>query len=520
MPTDLSKHPISPPILIQELPIEILVDVFALADAIDSWGTLGRAPGRGIAKCMLVCRYWRDVLVETPEFWRRIDTAEPLRIVSMLLERSRGCTIDVRIFYPWIKRYPPLWRETIGLILSHAHRIRSLYVNLHMNDYSGVYQLLETEMPALECLDLVPTHEFRVGRSIDRNYATCSPSRRTHPHIRSLTSQRLYMPAPVDFWRTLRRLKMCDFPRTALRDYSMQDVLAVLRANPALEELVLWWHSGAPKVSPTHLHDLQGASQTSQRQLFALRNLHLFSVHGTVPCVTQLLDHLSLPHDISMSAVSFTTPDFYAFCTPPHSLADPELSSERTAISFESYYWDPLRSPAMRCLIGVLGWVSVRHLSLRGPPSPSEDDSYEQMFDTFPALEELEVDGMRMETRADLFAALSPSPREDGAREVPRCPHLRVLAVHARISGPREAKTLAVAMEACARSRAEAGVRLQKVLLHLWTAGTTWSEPRSEEIDDEEGYLELIEIMRGFVDEAEYECTLGARVCGRCTSAY
>ena len=281
---------IGPPIVpslvgIHELPVEILVDIFAWVDTVNAWGTLGAVHGRGIAKLMLVCRHWHDVVVATPEFWRCVDTAEPLDTVSLHLQRSSGCTIDVRIFYPWIRKYQPLWDEAIPLILPHSHRIRSLYINLHMDDYPALHHFLEVDLPALECLDIVPMRDFRRRANDDRGYSTYSLSRVRYPRLRSLTSQRLYIPSPSDFWRTLRTLKMEEFPRTASREYSMRDVLAVLRANLALEELVLWWHGGVPKMDTSAPHDPHNIQARTDRPTISLRNLRHFSVHGTLPSV-------------------------------------------------------------------------------------------------------------------------------------------------------------------------------------------------------------------------------------------
>ncbi|KAI0718760.1 hypothetical protein C8T65DRAFT_75183 [Cerioporus squamosus] len=239
MTDDSPKQPTPPPPLgIHNLPFEILVDIFALVDVVDPWGSLGAAYGRGIAKLMLVCRNWWDMARRTPEFWRRINTAEPLDRVSLLLERSKGCTIDVRITYPWIRKYPPPWRDAVALIFPHAHRIRSLYANLHMDHYASIYQFLHGDMPALEHLYFVPMRDFRrkdrgnPAPHTDHDIAACeSLSRRKYPRLRSMIAQRLYMPAPVDFWRTLRTLKMYDFPRTVSNEYLMRDVIAVLKAN-------------------------------------------------------------------------------------------------------------------------------------------------------------------------------------------------------------------------------------------------------------------------------------------------
>ncbi|KAI0718761.1 hypothetical protein C8T65DRAFT_75165 [Cerioporus squamosus] len=227
-----------------------------------------------------------------------------------------------------------------------------------------------------------------------------------------------------------------------------------------------------------------------------------------------------------MSNVSFTGAlgsAFYTCCTPPYALADPELAPERTAIAFNKYPGTLVpesMSLGVRCLVGILGWVPVRHLSLSGPPPPAEDDSYERMFDAFPSLEELEVSGTNHTVKADLFDALSPAPRANGGREVPRCPHLRVLVVHcARVpfwDGPPRIEIVEAIAE-CANARAEAGVGFQKVILHLWTGAPR----RSEQVEDEEGiYKGPLERMREFVDVVEHDYSDGAAVCRRCISGY
>ena len=563
----VSEHPAStPPLNINALPVEILTDIFALVDSIDAWGSKGTIPGRGIAKLTLVCRHWRDVAHTTPEFWRHIDAVEPLETMSLFLKRSQECTIDVRIYYPAMNKHKPPSHDALALILPHAHRIRSLSVSLHMDDFPAVYPLLDAGMPALERLEAIPIRDGRGKRGdFERDYATCSISRRAFPRLRALGTQRLYMPALGDYWRTLRVLKMYDFPRTVERAFRMRDVLAVLKANPDLEELVLWWYMGSPKVAPAD-GSLRDTSQGNQgpSQLLALQKLRVFSIHGTLPWLTDLLNHLSLPEDIPyvdirasasgaytesppidnimpptgivflpahlhflqerMSGVSFTSiyPASYMLCTPPYAPADHELSPRRTAISVDGFHAPvpPRMSIGIRCLAGVLGTVPVRHLCLYGLPSPSDEDPYERMLDVFPFLEELEMSLWRYPTArpgADLFAALSPAQHPG---ELPRCPNLRTLSVHARVFVLSDMQEFAEAVAECTRARAVAGARLLKVVVHFWARLTSVSPGEVGDGSEGRDCLRPLEGMGDFVDEVELCYNPGGRVCERCTGGY
>ena len=162
----------------------------------------------------------------------------------------------------------------------------------------------------------------------------------------------------------------------------------------------------------------------------------------------------------------------------------------------------------------------MRHLCLYGLPSRADEDSYERMLDVFPFLDKLEMSLWRYPTArpgADLFAALSPARHPD---EVPRCPNLRALSVHARVFVLSDMRELAEAIAECTRARAEAGVRLNTVVVHFWARLMSVSPGEAGVGLEGRECLRPLEGMGDFVDEVELCYNPGGRVCERCTGGY
>ncbi|KAH9941851.1 uncharacterized protein BXZ73DRAFT_41740, partial [Epithele typhae] len=284
---------------IQQLPVELLVDTFAAADEVESWGPFGFGRGRGIAKLMLVCRSWRDIALSTPYFWRHIDinSAEPSPRVQLLLERSSGCTIDVRLLYRGLQEDGPTPRS-VQPLLPHVSRIRSLDVNLTHEDFPFVLPLFARELPMLETLEIIPV---RAGtRAIE--WTDLDLSRKAHPKLQSLSIRRVFLPPPGHSWCTLRVLKLYDYPTTSDGPLPLQDFLQVLsNSRASLEELYLWFgciqHS---EICAALSQDV--GSHMSYRNMVSLVHLprlRIFSAQGPFVLIATIQQALSLPDDIS-----------------------------------------------------------------------------------------------------------------------------------------------------------------------------------------------------------------------------
>ncbi|KAI1794343.1 hypothetical protein LXA43DRAFT_136141 [Ganoderma leucocontextum] len=148
--------------LMEQLPLELLLEIFAHFDVAESWHPFfGCVRGSGLAKLMLVCRDWYTLVCTTPEFWRIIDTTEPAEVISLYLQRSRGCMIDVFVSLSLQSDvYPPydLDRDAnaISLVIPYTGRIRSLSVDLCSDHFHLVQPLFEAGLPALQNISIMP----------------------------------------------------------------------------------------------------------------------------------------------------------------------------------------------------------------------------------------------------------------------------------------------------------------------------------------------------------------------------
>ncbi|KAI0760506.1 hypothetical protein C8Q74DRAFT_234851 [Fomes fomentarius] len=521
---------------IQHLPVELLLEIFIHVDLLDSWGPRGYVRGRGIANLMLVCRHWRELGCSTPDFWRSIDAIEPLSLVSLSLDRSRGCTIDVRIFYSEVTgKERSLPDEAIALALSQSSRIRSLHVNVLVGDFvQHIRPFLLCTLPALEKINYVPI------RNDSKDTVDVGLSRQEQPFLRSLVLKQGYLPTPTNFWRTLRVMKLYEFPLAMSGPYSTRDFLAVLKLNVSLEELCLWYYYRDAVIANTG-DGLEDHTPNFRTALVNLPRLRRFSIHGPYAFISDLLSHLNIPGNIpyvdirSSSAVEtfehaystlipdhlrfllermsagvscrqpWTTPHTqYTFCSPPDARTDVDLSHEMTAIAFGHDGGVDARpdiSLGLRCLTTVLGWVPVRRLVLSLLSAPAGEDTYERVFDSFPSVEELVVCHPSPVHIAEILAALRLEQRDDGVRDMPRCPHLRSLEVHVRCPGPKVATEVAEALEESLRERVEGGLGLGLVCLNVWDV-----EPDSDErCEIEEAITELVARTRASVASFEYQ---------------
>ena len=94
-----------------------------------------------------VCRYWRYVLIGTATLWTSIDCRNASRTL-ILLQRSKSGPIDVTVDL--------FIRKVVSLVAGHAHRMRSIGINLPSNQFGNVRRLLDASAPVLEQIRLRP----------------------------------------------------------------------------------------------------------------------------------------------------------------------------------------------------------------------------------------------------------------------------------------------------------------------------------------------------------------------------
>ncbi|KAL1948911.1 hypothetical protein VTO73DRAFT_10717 [Trametes versicolor] len=284
---------------IHAVPVELTIRLFELVTALENGLCDGWFSTTGVAKLMQVCRRWRSIALSTPSFWRHIDSTRPVRWISLCLERSGGCTLDVSLTLQ--RHVDPT--DVMDLVLPHAYRIGSLYANLSMGrgHYWHILKpLFAAGMPALERLELVPLRDrddLRYARQKTWDFGIC---RANMPYLRWLSVEQVVLPSPRDFWQALRVLKLYDYSSADFIPRSIDDLVGVLARNPKLEELHIRLYTvlGEKSIRIPTKADQGGARRRKPVARVHLPLLHTCSLHAYAEFVEELLLHLELSKDI------------------------------------------------------------------------------------------------------------------------------------------------------------------------------------------------------------------------------
>ncbi|KAI1781557.1 hypothetical protein LXA43DRAFT_685164, partial [Ganoderma leucocontextum] len=230
---------------IHELPNELLVQIFARCKR---WQYL-----------MLVCHHWRDVLVSTPAFWRKIDLRQRIDWTTLCFSRSAAATIDICV--------PHLHRHPLDVVYPHAHRFKTLRFEAEYDwhFHTALSLIFGDGMPLLEDL------EFEVfGRTAreleDTNLHLASKG---FPRLRTLVLSQTVAPQDPSLYAQLRKLSLSRCSHTL----SFDGFLDALAASVQLEALAVhatlfrlpgeWAHHGpVPRRPPISLPRLRSIALT------------------------------------------------------------------------------------------------------------------------------------------------------------------------------------------------------------------------------------------------------------------
>lgn len=269
---------------IHAIPVELTMRVFELVTALENGLCDGWFSTTGVAKLMQVCRRWRSIALSTPSFWRHIDSTRPVRWISLCLERSRGCTLNVS---PTLERHVDP-TDVLDLVLPHAHRIGSLYANLSMGRDAG---------PGLELVPLRDRDDLRYARQKTWDFGIC---RANMPYLRWLSVEQVVLPSPQDFWQALRVLKLYDYSSAGTIPRSIDDFVDVLARNPKLEELHIRLYTilGEESIGVPTKAGQGGARRRKPVARVHLPLLHTCSLHAYAEFVEELLRLVDISKDI------------------------------------------------------------------------------------------------------------------------------------------------------------------------------------------------------------------------------
>lgn len=280
---------------IQVLPPELLLHIFALY--VERPYREQGPPGCGIAKLMLVCSYWRALILDTSTFWNHISTLPSLCWLTLCLERSRNCTLDLDFLMN--KRA----LSALELILSHTLRIRSITTDDHIPGAGEEWMLrvlFDAGMPLLERLELSTNHGLQPLASL------LAPGGKSEAGVSSAASSQWPLVkahissirAPL--WRGLRVLKLIDVSHRHWRrdpcTCAISHFLHIIAHNSLLEELSLRLHDHFLQALPARASAGSGdGAGPSPLLLGRLRSLFLQGSHSFVSGITR---HLEFPRDI------------------------------------------------------------------------------------------------------------------------------------------------------------------------------------------------------------------------------
>ena len=255
--TQSSDDPHPAPVTIHSVPVEILSQIFAFAvhggtgaDRVSSSQDAQHA-FRCSVTIAHVCRFWREVSLQTSSLWAYIVFGKNLRGVKTCLGRSKTQPLTI-IRAPPAKRYPTLPEKNV-VMKSHLETTSSRWMNLHWISSDVTMRHILSELnrvplfPFLNILDLIVDERrlsgYRLAPFIP-DFTEASSSR--FPNLEHLKLTQVppsdLPPVEVPSLRTL----YLHFPhkqQTDQREVShllrISSLCALLYRTPNLEELII-----------------------------------------------------------------------------------------------------------------------------------------------------------------------------------------------------------------------------------------------------------------------------------------
>ncbi|KAM5545608.1 hypothetical protein V8D89_000646 [Ganoderma adspersum] len=443
---------------------------------------------------MLVCRRWRDVLVATPAFWRKVHVKMDGRNdwTRRCLALSAAIAIDVCAD-------PDLRREfSLDMLYPHTNRFRSFR-------YGTVYcpRLLATVphlfgkgMPLLEDLYFVAHRLITTTEDVDIQLSS-----QRFPRIRHLSLSGIVSPRDASLYAQLRTLSLSG----CSHKLSFDRFLDALAASAQLEELSLmaslhrftdnWvWDEAVPRRAPISFPRLlelrleeHGIVRTSH--FLAHLNLHPsvtlwiegnFKETDYVNNSPDTVNSISamLPPDPSTTLPALSTAttvnmevwgdEYEISCGTPRAKAKKDVPNAIFKLTNPGRGWDRFMAQGLDDLVNAFGRAPLTRLNVDGDHRYGTVDAWARVFLTFPRLEMLDVSGepdVSVETVfLGLHAASTTTTQEDGGLAGLACPKLKTVNVEGK--GTVEAYE---AMLDCFRYRAEKDVVLETLNLGFAT---------------------------------------------------
>ncbi|PIL34687.1 hypothetical protein GSI_03467 [Ganoderma sinense ZZ0214-1] len=441
---------------------------------------------------MLVCRQWRDVLVSTPAFWRKVHVRLDGRDgwTERCLALSASTSLDVGVV-------PILRREfSLSILYPHVHRFRSFrFSSLYcLRLLATLPHLFGNGMPLLEDLHFVAHRLITTTEDIDLQLTS-----QRFPRLRALSLSGTVSPQGISLYAQLRTLSLSD----CSHNLSFDRFLDALAASTQLEELSLmaalhlftddWvWDEAVPRRTPIFLPRLR---ELRLEEHGILRTSHFLAHLRLHPSVALWIEGTFKETDYVTHSPD-TIHTITALLPPDHNTTLPALSAA-TTVSMEVWGdeyeiscgtprtetkkkdipnamlkltpnggrgWDRSMAQGLDDLINSFGRSPLTRLNVDGDHRYGTVDAWTRVFQTFPLLEILDVSGepdVSVETVfVGLHAASVIAPQTDEGLTI-ACPKLKTV----NVEGAQGTVEMYEAMLDCFRYRAEKEVVLETLNL-------------------------------------------------------
>lgn len=222
---------------VQRLPSELLASIF-----VNGVFDQGEEDAVLLANIMLACRYWREVAVGTPALWSRIfmGPRRSLDRARLKLERSKSFPLHICVDFSPQSEHRTVATETLmhamDLLRSAMWRWRSFQLSVPERPQAhAALSRCKEEAPLLEVFSV------RIANSMQHDDRHPGQplflfAGRT-PRLRSCAFNSYNFGWDPRLASGLRVLKLSGYWNNAAP--SLDDLLAILRASPQLEELAL-----------------------------------------------------------------------------------------------------------------------------------------------------------------------------------------------------------------------------------------------------------------------------------------
>ena len=444
----------------------------------------------GWPSLMPVCRYWRDLLISTPIFWRQVNLWRQPSWTKLCLSRSAPGSIDVRVG----EGADP---SRLDDIRSHVHRCKTFHYNNRFNDdaplIAALTPLFKGGMPLLQGL------HFTVGTDARESTASidaCITSER-FASLRVLTLASAIIAAPQDpcVYAQLRHLTLLDCPpalslsgfldaltaSVQLEELSLRGVLHRLLGDgdpqvphrplvslPCLRSLRLDEYRMDPlssflshlNVQPSAVHWIRGRYEAPLRgrEAKTIRTMLPLNRPTALPALTLATNvHMTIWADKYTISCGRAGPLIY------NSVGDsPQVLLILKSSRFGN--WNRSMVKGLDDLVEAFGSSPLTRLAIDGDQTHSTADAWERVFRAFPLLEELDLNDYRSNLFGsdvcNVFRGLhaASTAHADSESVTVACPNLR----HIHVNGLAKVATYE-AMRECLRYRGDRGVVLDSL---------------------------------------------------------